>query len=58
MKHYGLNKLRSLEAESIDIIREVADIKAKRAAASSVDAGSMLDELDALEDDTEEDDES
>lgn len=37
-------------AKNADIIREVADIKAKRAAASNVDAASMLDELDALED--------
>lgn len=42
-------------AKNPDIIREVADIKAKRAAASSVDAASLLDELDGLEDEDEED---
>lgn len=37
-------------AKNPEIIREVAEIKAKRAAASSVDAASLLDELDGLED--------
>ena len=37
-------------AKNPEIIREVAEIKAKRAAASSVDAASLLDELDSLED--------
>jgi hypothetical protein len=36
-------------AKNADIIREVAEIKAKRAAASSVDAASLLDELDGLD---------
>jgi hypothetical protein len=40
--------LASLAKEEA-IIREVAEIKAKRAAASKVDAGSMLDELDGLD---------
>lgn len=35
-------------AKNAEIIRAVADIKAKRAAASSVDAASLLDELDGL----------
>lgn len=40
-------------AKNAEIIRAVAEIKAKRAAASSVDAASLLDELDGLgEDDT------
>lgn len=42
-------------AKNPDIIREVADIKAKRAAASSVDAASLLDELDGLDEDDEDD---
>ena len=37
-------------AKNPDIMREVTDIKAKRAAASSVDAVSLLDELDGLGD--------
>ena len=45
-------------AKNPDIIREVADIKAKRAAASSVDAASLLDELDALDEGEEGDDET
>jgi hypothetical protein len=36
-------------AKNPEIIREVAEIKAKRAAASSVDAASLLDELDGLD---------
>lgn len=36
-------------AKNPEIIREVAEIKAKRAAASSVDAASLLDELDSLD---------
>lgn len=44
-------------AKNPEIIREVADIKAKRAAASAVDAGSLLDELDSLGGDEEEGDE-
>ena len=43
-------------AKNPDIIREVAEIKAKRAAASSVDATSLLDELDGLDEDEDEDD--
>ena len=42
-------------AKNPEIIREVAEIKAKRAAASSVDAASLLDELDGLEDGDEDD---
>ena len=42
-------------AKNPDIIREVAEIKAKRAAASSVDAASLLDELDGLDEDDEDD---
>lgn len=42
-------------AKNPDIIREVADIKAKRAAASGVDAASLLDELDGLDEDEDED---
>lgn len=37
-------------AKNPDIIREVAAIKAKRAAESNVDAASLLDELDGLDD--------
>ena len=44
-------------AKNPEIIREVAEIKAKRAAASSVDAASLLDELDSLEDGDEDEDE-
>lgn len=44
-------------AKNPDIILEVAAIKAKRAAASSVDAGSMLDELDELDDEEDDDEE-
>ena len=40
-------------AKNPEIIREVAEIKAKRAAASSVDAASLLDELDGLDEDGE-----
>jgi hypothetical protein len=45
-------------AKNPEIIREVAAIKAKRAAASNVDAASLLDELDALDegDEGEDDD--
>lgn len=43
-------------AKNPDIIREVADIKAKRAAASSVDAASLLDELDGLDGEDEDED--
>ena len=43
-------------AKNADIIREVADIKAKRAAASNVDAASMLDELDALDEEGQDED--
>lgn len=42
-------------AKNPEIIREVAEIKAKRAAASSVDAASLLDELDGLDEDDEDD---
>ena len=45
-------------AKNPEIIREVAEIKAKRAAASSVDAASLLDELDGLEGDEDPADEA
>lgn len=44
-------------AKNPDIIREVAAIKAKRAAESNVDAASLLDELDGLDDEALGDDE-
>ena len=44
-------------AKNPEIIREVADIKAKRAAASGVDAQSLLDELDGLDEGDEGSDE-
>jgi hypothetical protein len=40
-------------AKNADIVRAVGDIRAERAAASSVDATSYLDEMDELEDDGE-----
>lgn len=42
-------------AKNPDIIREVAAIKARRAAESNVDASSLLDELDSLDDEDEAD---
>lgn len=44
-------------AKNPDIIREVAAIKAKRAAESNVDAASLLDELDGLDDEATDEDE-
>jgi len=45
-------------AKNPEIIREVADIKAKRAAASSVDAASLLDDLDGLDAGEDEDEDA